>query len=134
MMSKASTRLYVVQYLLVLVFGVYCLSFELFPQKTLSRTDFSLCGTSQNGGNVPRRLYADVLAENEYELAFWDRVSFPPMLAVPAFDINTHYPVCQDIYISGIVHGSGSVNLGAVCQRVEACTGGKPGGIWATSL
>lgn len=37
-----------------------------------------------------------------YSRDFWGVVNFPP---VPAFHINTHDPVRQDVFISGSVHG-----------------------------
>ena len=40
-------------------------------------------------------------AEPAYQNAFWGRVAFD---AVPPFEINTHDPTAQDVYISGSVH------------------------------
>ena len=46
-------------------------------------------------------LRAPAAAEAAYQKAFWGRVAFDP---VPPFEINTHDPVAQDVYISGSVH------------------------------
>ena len=48
----------------------------------------------------PRPLVAAAPTEPAYAQAFWARVESD----LPAFDINTHDPVAQDVYISGSVH------------------------------
>jgi FkbM family methyltransferase len=50
----------------------------------------------------PVHTEADVShADPVYRVDYWGRVDFPP---VPAFDIDTHDPIKQDVYISGSVH------------------------------
>ena len=46
-------------------------------------------------------LLSPAAAEPAYQKAFWGRVAFD---AVPPFEINTHDPTAQDVYISGSVH------------------------------
>ena len=45
----------------------------------------------------------DVSIDAEYRLDHWGIVSFEP---VPAYEIDTHDPTTQDVYISGSVHSS----------------------------
>ena len=45
----------------------------------------------------------DVTVDASYALDFWGTVNFAP---VPSFQIDTHDPISQDIYISGSVHAA----------------------------
>ena len=55
----------------------------------------------QHAGTRPSPLRSAATAESAYQTAFWGRVAFD---AVPPFEINTHDPTLQDVYISGSVH------------------------------
>ena len=84
---------------------------ELAPPERMMLMDLGLCDHASNNATrrgaprAPRRLGASerVAAEPAYARAFWGRVAFPSD-GVPPFEINTHDPVAQDVYISASVH------------------------------
>ena len=78
------------------------------PHPQPSDPPFGFCApvdAEHDAANIARRVTATtrVDAESEFKESFWGRVSFAP---VPAFRINTHDPIHQDIFISGSVHGA----------------------------
>ena len=69
-------------------------------------SNFGLCHglvNSTDTQNIPHeiRYGTQILVETQYQNDFWGNVNFPP---VPPFQINTHDPHAQDVYISGSIH------------------------------
>lgn len=85
------------------------LAFGLIGHTATKRFNFGLCrGHRQNDDLIDHaRLHKitpkmKIQIEKKYQQNFWGLVSFNP---VPPFQINTHDPITQDIFISGSVHG-----------------------------